>query len=57
MKWDFGLDFHSPACEFSGNFSPGRLQCVKFDGRIKVAKNAWGHKVMRHGFFTENKKK
>lgn len=39
------LDFHSPVYEFSENLYPACLQCVKFDGRIKVAKNAWEGKT------------
>lgn len=36
---------HLTVYEFSENLYPARLQCVKFDGRIKIVKNACGNKT------------
>ena len=40
------MNFHSSTCEFSGNFSHGRLQSVNFDGIVKVAKALKGRRLL-----------
>lgn len=55
QKWlDSVRDFHPLAharhtyptiYEFSENLFSARLQCVKFDGGIRIAKNAWAGKT------------